>query len=163
MHKAFYSSLLSAALVVAAPVAYADPLDGLEMDVIGAEERPDDAARRIELPDAARPNTGDSGSEIPGRDTAAEARDRGAEFGQETAEEARERQGPPDGVGPPDGAGRPGNGNDNRPDNAGDGNRPENPGSDRPETPTGEQPDLPDNSRPDGVGGNAPDDVGGRP
>lgn len=160
MHKPLYSTLLGAALLATTPMAYADALDGLEMDVIGAEERPDEAARRIELPDAARPNTGDDGNEIPGRDTAAEARERGAEFGQETAEEARERQGPPEGVGRPDDAGPPDNGSGNRPDDPGDGSRPDDPGGNQPEAPTGEQPELPDNERPDGVGGNAPDEAG---
>jgi hypothetical protein len=171
MHKVFANSLLATALFVAGPLAHADALDGLEMDVIGAEEHPEEAARRIELPDPARPSAGedDGGSEIPGRDTTSEARDRGAQFGQETAEEARERRGPPEGVGPPDDAGRPDDGNGNRPEDPGDGNQPDQPGGDRPESPggnqpeapAGEQPEPPDNGRPDGAGGGVPDGTGG--
>lgn len=160
MHKVLHSTLVSAALLAMAPMAYADALDGLEMDVIGAEERPEEAARRIELPDAARRTPGDRGSEMPGRDTAAEARERGVQFGQEMAEEARERQGAPEGIGRPDGAGRPDDGSGNRPDDPGDDSRPDDTGGIQPEAPGGEQTELPDDERPDGTGGTAPDDAG---
>lgn len=169
MHKHLCSSLLGLGLVVGAPVTHADALDGLEMDVIGADERPEEAARRIELPDAARPSNDGADQETPGRDTAAEARERGSDFGQETAEEARERRGPPEGAGPPDGGGRPDNGSGNRPEDPGNDNRPDDPGGDRPSAPGGEspdapaggQPEAPDTERPDSMdGGSAPDAAG---
>lgn len=122
MLRTLCSGLLGGMLLVAPPIVLADPLDGLEMDVIGADERPEDAARRIELPEAARAhNDGEDGAALD-RDTATEAREHGAEFGQETAEQARERQGPPENIGRPDNAGPPGE--DNRPENPGNDNRP---------------------------------------
>lgn len=78
-----------------------------------AAGRPDEITRRIELPPAVRPDS--PANSAPdrrgaGQDTAAEARERGREFGQEIAEQARqnrENAGRPDRTGPPDNAGPP--------------------------------------------------------
>jgi len=59
---------------------------------------------------------GERGGDAPGRGVADDARERGRDFGQSTAEGARSRRGPP--------ADRPGNG--------GGGNPPDNPGSGKP-------------------------------
>jgi len=57
--------------------------------------------RRIELPPAAEPGSGQRPAELPGppnaengqgRETAAEARERGRDFGQDVAEQARENR-----------------------------------------------------------------------
>ena len=86
---------------------------------------PEEITRRIELPPAAAnptPPRADAADEAPpdndrgrGDEIAGEARERGREFGQETAESARENRenagrpdaGRPDDVGPPDDPGRP--------------------------------------------------------
>jgi len=90
---------------------------------------PEDITRRIELPPAAqnaRPpqaaNPGPpAGVENPGRgdEVAGEARERGREFGQEVAEQARgnrENAGRPDNPGPPDGVPGPPDGVPGPPD-----------------------------------------------
>jgi hypothetical protein len=87
---------------------------------------PEEITRRIELPPAAAipaPPRAEAADEAPpdsergrGDEISRDARERGREFGQETAEQARENRenagrpddaGPPDDVGPPDDAGRP--------------------------------------------------------
>jgi hypothetical protein len=74
---------------------------------------PEEITRRIELPpaaEAARPPQAaeagpPNGVEGPGRgeEVSSEARERGREFGQDVAEQARENAGRPDNAGPPDG------------------------------------------------------------
>ncbi len=91
----------------------------------------DTVTRRIELPPANREAASDKPPvEIPGAengdgkglDTAAEARERGREFGQDVAEQAREnRENAGHGNGPPESPPGP-------PSDAGNGGRPDNPG-----------------------------------
>lgn len=105
------------------PVSAEDDLD-VTISVIedngGDIER--EVTRRIELPPRARGN--EARSNAPGRDVSQEARERGREFGQSRAEEARKRRGPPDNAG----AGPPGNPGGGPPDNPGGGRPPDNPG-----------------------------------
>jgi hypothetical protein len=100
-------ALLFAALAfVAAPLAQAqdDDLAGMEMDVMDADETPNEASTRIlALPEEAS-DEARAASQF-GLDTANAARQGGAEFGQGIAEAAREGAGgPPEGVpgGPPE-------------------------------------------------------------
>ncbi|WP_420429605.1 hypothetical protein [Algiphilus sp.] len=169
MHKLIYALATSAACGLVSLPAHADPLDGLEMDVIGIDERPEAASRRIELPEAAdRRQAPAKQDPPPGLDTANEARDRVSDLGQQTAEQAREGAGPPDDIGqpdnpgeqgnrpddagPPDDSGRPaqpGDGTGNRPDDAGPAERPQQPNDDRPSDARTEPPatDRPDSEQ----------------
>lgn len=164
MYKVIYACMTAAAISLAALPAHANDLDGLEMDVIGIDERPDAASRRIELPEAAPRRQDEGGKDTPpGLDTASEAREQGSDVGQETAEQAREGKGPPDNVGRPDNPGD--RGDDNRPDDPGEGqgNRPDDPGQgqdNRPDdTGQGNAPDRPGN----GGGADSGDDMNDSP
>lgn len=164
MPKVIHVLMSAAALTLVAVPVHANDLDGLEMDVIGIDERPDAAARRIELPEAEpRPREENAEDVPPGLDTASEARERSSELGEETAEQAREGKGPPDDIGGPDDPGE--QGNNGRPENPGQGddNRPEDPGhgGGAPEQPGGERPDQAGNGDEMGSGNGmneAPDD-----
>ena len=108
--------------------------DDLDVTITVIEEDTADVerevTRRIELPPRARgEGTGERGTrdDAPGRDISRDARERGREFGQSTAEEARDRRGPPDQTG------------GGAPDNPGNG-PPENPGDAPPDNPGGGQP-----------------------
>lgn len=87
MRSAIYG-LMSLALVLGAPAASADELDGLEMDVMDAEGTPSDASTKVlALPEQASDEARENAQR--GLDTANRARENGRAFGEETAETAR--------------------------------------------------------------------------
>jgi hypothetical protein len=97
--RKFTVVLVTALAALASPMAYAqappdDDLEGVEMDVMDANGTPNDASTKVlALPDDASP-TAVQASQF-GLDTANQAREGGAAFGQATAEAAREGNGPP--------------------------------------------------------------------
>ncbi|TXH02938.1 MAG: hypothetical protein E6R07_13610 [Nevskiaceae bacterium] len=86
------SCLLAAASALSIPAAHAaDQLNGLEMDVMNANEKPDQATARISLPAQANVRAVQrSGS---GLQTANDARANGVDHGQDVAEQARDGHG----------------------------------------------------------------------
>jgi hypothetical protein len=95
--------LIIAALALAAPAAALaqDELDGVEMDVMEADETPNEASTRVlTLPEDAS-DTAREHAQF-GLDTANSAREGGAQLGQDAAEAARERGGAPEGTPTPD-------------------------------------------------------------
>lgn len=96
-----------AALGISAAHAQDDSLDGLELDVLEADETPVEAFDGVlTLPGQADPRAREGAA--PGLERANEARERGAELGQSVAEQAREGRG--DGRGRGEGAGGEGGG-----------------------------------------------------
>lgn len=104
--------LFTAVVAFGVPAAYADDeLEGLEMDVMDADAKPNEASTRVlALPDEASDAAREHAQR--GLDTANSAREDGAAFGEGMADAAREGHGqaggdhgPPEGTpdGPPDG------------------------------------------------------------
>lgn len=110
--RKFPTYFFIAAASLAATAAFAqetgDELDGVEMDVLAPGETPEQAARRIALPDEASDRAVEKAAR--GHDTANAAREGRAEYGQSVAESHREGagdRGKPDDVGAPDGTPAP--------------------------------------------------------
>lgn len=100
-------AVMALSLALVAPVAAADDLDGMEMDVMDASGTPNEASTKVlALPDEASDTAREHAQK--GLDTANSAREDGQAFGEDTAEAAREAHGDAGGDhGPPDTPGRP--------------------------------------------------------
>lgn len=100
--------LVGVALMLGASAAWAqDELDGLEMDVMGHRGTPNEASTKVlALPDEASDTARERAQK--GLDNANRAREDGAQFGEDTADAARDAHGDAGGDhGPPDVPGRP--------------------------------------------------------
>ena len=92
--------LITAATALATPVAWADDLSGVEMDVIDAQGTPNDASTKVlALPEEASDTAREHAQK--GLDTANTAREDGRAFGEATSEAARDGHGKPEDPGPP--------------------------------------------------------------
>jgi hypothetical protein len=100
-------ALATLALALGAPAAWADDMQGLEMDVMEAGGTPNEASTKVlALPDEASDTAREHAQH--GLDTANQAREDGHAFGDDTADAAREGHGDAGGDhGPPDDPGRP--------------------------------------------------------
>lgn len=114
--------IFAAILSVYSSLAFAgeDEVPDVTMSVLESEAEVERVISEIQLPQAASPMAQERAAS--GLDTANEARERGREFGQERAEQARDRAAPgkpetpgkpdkpgkPDRPGPPDNPGNPG-------------------------------------------------------
>jgi len=101
------SVLVTLALALGAPAAWADDMEGVEMDVMESSGTPNDASTKVlALPEEASDTAREHAQR--GLDTANTAREDGTQFGDDTAEAAREAHGDAGGDhGPPDDPGRP--------------------------------------------------------
>jgi len=96
----FLFCLITAAAALATPVAWADELSGVEMDVMDAQGTPNDASTKVlALPDEASDTAREHAQR--GLDTANSAREDGTAFGEGAAEAARDGHGKPEDPGRP--------------------------------------------------------------
>lgn len=87
--KRLNALIIATAIGIAAPLSlHAEEID-FDLDVVDVEDTEGDVAHRLSLPESASQQAVESAQF--GLDTANEARERGREFGQERAQEARER------------------------------------------------------------------------
>jgi len=92
---------IAVAAALAAPIAWADELGGVEMDVLDAQGTPNPASTKIlALPAKASDKARERAQK--GLDKANAARQDGRAFGEATSEAAREGHGKPENPGPPE-------------------------------------------------------------